>query len=132
MEKIEILYKICLDDKNIIVLLEVIRAEIKLSERSVPKCASMMRDIMKRNIKKLSRPPGDKEEFRKIVKYLNEICVNEIIEIIAKKYPDLQISKRVQVSREQMRRDRDVWGDRPNHVPERPHTRSRREYDDDE
>ncbi|XWV24916.1 hypothetical protein QJ856_gp0865 [Tupanvirus deep ocean] len=132
MEKFKTLYEICLDERNINDLLEVIRSDIKLSERSIPKCALMMQDIMKKNINKLTRPPRNKDEFKILVRYLNKLCVSTIIDIIAKKYPDLQISRKVQVSKEQMRRDRDVWGDRQNHVQDRPYTRSRREYDDDE
>ncbi|XWV26162.1 hypothetical protein QJ857_gp0916 [Tupanvirus soda lake] len=132
MEKFKTLYEICLDERNINDLLEVIRSDIKLSERSIPKCALMMQDIMKKNINKLTRPPRNKDEFKVLVRYLNKLCVSTIIDIIAKKYPDLQISRKVQVSKEQMRRDRDVWGDRQNHVQDRPYARSRREYDDDE
>ena len=132
MEKFEILYSICLDNKNVNALLEIIRDDIKLSERSLSKCSSMIREIMKKNIGKLSKPPRDREEFKETVRYLNKLCVSTIIDIIAKKYPDLQIYRKKQISKEQMKRDLDVWGDRENHVQDRPYTKSKKEYDDDE
>ena len=94
MEKMDILYSICLNSKNIDALIEVICDDIKLSERSIPKCSTMIQDIMKKNINKLSRPPKNKEEMKEIVRYLNKLCVNTIIESIAKKYPDLHINKK--------------------------------------
>ena len=132
MEKNNILYSVCLNDKNISALIDIICEDIKLSERSIPKCAAMAEDIMKKNISKLSRNPRDREELRKIVKYLNQLCISTIIEIITKKYPDLQINRKKQVSREQLRRNLDVWGDRENRVPDRPYIKSRKEYDDDD
>jgi hypothetical protein len=132
MDNGDILHRICFNDKHINALIEVIRGEIKISERSIPKCASMVADVMKKNISRLNRQPKNKEELKKIVEYLDKMCVNSIIEIIVKKYPDAYINRKTQVSKEQMRRDLDVWGDRGNHVQDRPHTRTRREYDDDE
>jgi hypothetical protein len=132
MEKIRTLYEMCLDDNNIRNLLDVVQTDIKLKERSIPKCVSMMRDIMKKNISRLSRPPKNREEYKEIIKYLNKMCVNEIIAFISKKYPNLQINKKIQISKEQMRRDREVFGDRQNYIQDRPYTRGRKEYDDDE
>lgn len=132
MEKFEMLYSICLDNKNISALLDIIREDIKLKESSIPKCARMIQDIMKENIRKLSRPPKNEKEFKEIVRFLNKLCINTIIDIVAKKYPELHINRRKQISKEQMRRDLDVWGERENHVQDRPYIRSRKEYDDDE
>ena len=132
MNKFETLYTICLSNKNVGELIKIIREDIRMSEKSIPRCAEMIRDIMRENIGRLSRPHKNREELKEIVTLLNKICVKEIIEIIVKKYPDQQINRRIQVSKEQMRRDLDVYGDRSNHVPERPYTRSRKEYQDDE
>lgn len=132
MEKYSVLYSVCLNDKNVNALIDVIRDDIKLSERSIPKCITMITEIMKKNIGKLSRQPKDKEELKEIVRHLNKICINTIIEIIIKKYPDLHVSRKKQMSKEQMRRELDVWGERENHLQERPHIRTRKEYNDDE
>ena len=132
MEKIEILYSICLNKKNISMLIEVICEDVKLSKRSVPKCVEMIQDIMKKNISKLSRPPKNREEINLLAKHLNKICISTIIEIISKKYPDLHISKKRQMSKEQMRRDLDVYGNRENYIQDRPFLKSRKEHDDDE
>jgi len=132
MEKFRILYEICLSDSNINNLLDVIQTDIKLKEKSIPKCAAMMRDIMRNNINRCSRVPRNKEEYKGLVRHLNKLCVSEIVSHISKKYPDLQITRKIQVGKEQMRRNRDVFGDRQVHVQNRPYIRSRREYDDDE
>lgn len=125
------LYDICIDDRNINNLVEVIRENIRLSEKSIPKCVTMMKDIMKTNIYKLSRCPKSKDEIKEFIRILNKMCVGTVIETIAKKYPDLHISRRVQIGEEQLKRDRDVMGERPNHIQDRPYAKSRREYDDD-
>uniref|UniRef100_A0A6G6ABH5 Uncharacterized protein n=1 Tax=Borely moumouvirus TaxID=2712067 RepID=A0A6G6ABH5_9VIRU len=125
--RMDMLYEICLDDKNINALVEIICDNIKLSDRSIPKCKMMIKDIMKKNIARLNRPPRNKEEFKELIKYLNKLCVGNIIEIITKKYPDLHIDKKRFVGKEQMKRDLDVWGNRPNHIQERPHIKSRKE-----
>ena len=132
MEKMQILYAICLDKKNISTLIEVICEDVKLSERSVPKCIVMIQDIMKKNISRLTRAPRNKEEIKELVKHLNRLCIGTIIEIIAKRYPDLHINRRKQVSKEQMRRDLDVYGNREIHVQDRPFGRPKKQYDDDE
>ena len=131
MDKMKVLYTICLDRKNIKDLLEIIVSDIKLPESAYPKCANMIKEIMNKNIKKIPRPPHDKEEFKKLVKYLNKLCVSTIINTIAKKYPELQIVKKKQISKEQMKREYDVWGDRQIHVQQRPYTRSRKEYEEE-
>jgi hypothetical protein len=125
------IYEICTKENNITKMLELIQSEIRLSEKSIPKCVNIMRDIMKKNIIKLQQLPKNKEELRYLVRQLDKMCVIHVIEIIAKKYPDLQISRKIQVSKEQMRRDREVFGDRKNHVQDRSYIRSKREYDDD-
>lgn len=132
MEKMKMLYSICLDNRNIQGLLKIIRNDIKLSQRSLPKCTKMIEDIMKENISKLSRPPRNKDELKEIVRFLNKLCVNTIIEIIAKKYPDLQILRKKQISKEKMRRELEIWRDRKNHIQDRHHINTRRQYDDDE
>lgn len=131
MEKSSKLHKICLSNSNIRDLIEVICDNIKLSEKSIPKCAAMITEIMKKNISRLSRHPRNNEELKQVATYLNKLCIRTIIEIIVKKYPDLQINKRKQISREVMKRELDVYGRRDNHVPGRPYIRSRREYDDE-
>jgi len=132
MEKYDKLYSICLNDKHVNALIDIICEYIKLSERSIPKCAAMITTCMKQNIGQLSKYPKNNEQLKEFVKILDRACVNTIIEVIAKKHPELHINKKKQVSKEQMRRDLDVWPDRDNHVQNRPHMRTRKEYDDDE
>ena len=128
----KVLYDYCMGDANVDDLLQIIMRNIKLSKNSIPRCISMIRDTMKKNIGLLRRSPKTKEDLKGFAGELNKRCVDSIIETIAKKHPGAQINRRVQVTREQLRRDRDVMGDRPNHVSERPHIRSRRENDEDE
>lgn len=129
MDKI---YSVCLSKKNIIRLIDAIRDDIRLSERAIPKCVSMIESIMKKNIDKLSREPRSHDELIAMIKYLNDLCIKTIVEIIEKKYPDLYINKKRHVSKEQLRRNLDVYGERENRVSDRPYARTRRGYDDDE
>ena len=92
MSKFDRVYQVCLNNKNVSALVEVIKSNIKLSERSIPTCAKMINDIMKKNIDALSRPPKNTDELREIAKHLNKLCINTLIERIAKKYPDLYIN----------------------------------------
>lgn len=134
MEKNNKLYAVCLNKKNINSLIEIIRENIKLSQKSIPKCESMIIDIMKRNISMLTRQPKDNDELKKIAIYLNKLCINTIIEMIAKKFPDLHINKKKHVSKEAIRREIDVYGKRDNHVQDRPYIRTRKDnnYEDDD
>ena len=118
-------YSVCLDEKNINVLIDSIRSNIKLTDKSVPKCTAMIVDIMKKNIKKLSRSPRDREELKNVVRHLNKLCVSHIVETIAKKYPELYINHNKQVSKEQMRREIETHGRRENYVPTRPCSQSK-------
>lgn len=93
-KKMRILCEVCLGDKNIDKLINEIRSNIRLKEASVPKCRSMITNIMEKNLEKLSRPPRSREEIEKLYFYLNTQCVNNIIEIIAKKYPNLHVNKK--------------------------------------
>ena len=133
MEKNNRLYAVCLNKKNINSLLEIICENIKLSQKSIPKCESMIIDIMKKNISMLTRHPKDNDELKKIAIYLNKLCINTIIEMIAKKFPDLHINKKKHISKEAIRREMDVYGKRNNHVQDRPYIRTRKDdnYDDD-
>ena len=131
MSKTDILYSVCLNKKNVDALIEYIRDEVRLSERSVPKCASMIVDIMKKNISRLQRHPKTKEELKEVAKNLNRMCIDTIIEIISKKYPDLHINKRKHISKEKIKRELEVWPERNNHVQERPYIKPKREYDDE-
>ncbi len=53
MENYDIVYAVCLGKKNINVLLQIICDDIKLSERSIPKCANMIKIIMGEKILKI-------------------------------------------------------------------------------
>lgn len=132
MENLDILCTICLGNKNVTTIIEVIRDDVKLSERSIPKCAALVKQIMKHNIGKLNRPPKNRQEIEDIAKHLNKLCVKNIIDIIIKKYPDTHINKKKQLGKEQMRRDMDVWGNRPNHVQDRPYTKTKKQFDDED
>lgn len=131
MEGFEIVYSVCLNKKNIKMLIDIIREDIKLSENAIPKCASMIYEIMNRNIKRLKRAPRNKEELKKVVRHLNSLCINSIIEAIIKKYPNLRISRKKQIGQEQMKRDMDIYGERDNYIVDRPYTKSKKEYDDE-
>jgi hypothetical protein len=67
-----------------------------------------------------------------MVRSLNKLCVGAFISYISKRYPELQISRKLQVSKEKMRREMDVFGERENHVMDRPHIKTRKQFDDDE
>lgn len=130
MEKFEILYNVCLDEINIRDIIEVICSNIKLSKHSIPKCAQMIKKNMKKNIEKLSRPPRNRDEMRILVIHLNKLCAKEIISSILNK--NTKINKKVHVSKEKLRRDRDVYGDRRINISQRPDIQSKLEYDDDD
>jgi hypothetical protein len=132
MEKFNAVYSVCLNDKNINVILDVIREDIKLSDRSTMICAKMIADTLKKNIDNLSRPPRSKEELRYIVDHLNKLCIKSVTERIVKKNPELYINHKKQVSKEQMRRNLDTFGPRENQVPSRPHSNARKTPEDDE
>jgi hypothetical protein len=132
MEKYNRLYAVCMNDKNINHIVNMVRENIKLSsERSVSKCFAIAADIMKKNIGRLNGYPRDLDELKEIVRYLNKLCVDTITEMILKKYPELQINRRKQVSKEKINRELDVWGERSNHVLDRPHINAKKEYADD-
>jgi len=132
MSKFDRVYEVCLNNKNINGLIDAIRGKIKLSEKSIPTCGKMIVDIMKKKIELLSRPPRNTDELRDIAKYLNQKCIDDMIERIAKKYPDLYINQNKQISKEQMRRNLDTFGERANHVHQRPHSNTRKTPTDDE
>jgi hypothetical protein len=94
--KLKILYEICLNQKNIESILDSIKKQIKLSEKSVPKCVELIKDILVKRINTLVKAPRDKEEAKKFIIYLRNDCVETILEIIAKKYPNKNIGKRLE------------------------------------
>ena len=106
--KLKILYEICLNQKNIESILDSIKKQIKLSERSVPKCIELIKDILTKRINKLVKAPRDKEEAKKFIVYLRNDCVETILDIVAKKYPTKNIGKHLErevgtfTNREQM------------------------------
>jgi len=126
MNRKDILLNICLNEKNINLILKAVCKNIKLSERSLPKCASMIREVMKKNVAKIDVQNHEFEEYKKIIYYLNKLCVEKIIEIIAKKYPQLHINKKKYATEEKMRRDIDIYGRKGNPVCERPYTKNKK------
>ena len=64
------LYVLCLADNNIKLLIDVIREEVMLGEKSIPKYAQIIKELMRRNISKLDRPLRNKEEIIKMHKYI--------------------------------------------------------------
>ena len=135
MDGKETLFRVCLSDKNINIIINAIKNKIKLSDRSIPRCTKMIEEIMRNNIKRLNGLPSNKEEMTQVIKYFNQKCIDEIISIIVKKYPDALINGKKQASRVQMDRELDTFGDRENSFMDRPHTRSKKEHaemDDDE
>ena len=129
MNGTRILYEICLNKKNISMLIEVICEDVKLSKRSIPKCIEKIQEIMKKNISRLNKSPKNMDEVKKIVKFLNGLCISTIIEIIAKKYPDIRKINKNQNDRTRVRSDLDIYGNRENHVPNRPYIKSKKDYD---
>ena len=48
----------------------------------------MVEEIMKKNIGKLSRQPKDREEFKELVKYLNNLCIKQLLKLSTKSIPN--------------------------------------------
>ncbi|MEM0354077.1 MAG: hypothetical protein QXW79_00710 [Thermoplasmata archaeon] len=93
MEEDNIVQLICLSERNINSLVNIICMDFRLSKRSIPKCAAILKDLMKKNISRLSRGPRNRDELKQIVKYLNNLCINTVIEIITKKYSGKKCSQ---------------------------------------
>lgn len=129
---ISVLSAVCLDKRNIKVLVSHIRENVKISEKSIPRCAEMIIQEMKKNIAKLSRPPKDKEEMKEFVYFLNKACINNMMEYLIKKFPNLHINKRTNVAKEKIKRDMDVYGDRSCHISNRPHANTTKSWIDDD
>ena len=158
MEKVETLYAICLDNKNIHFLIKKICEDFNLSERSIPRCVSLIKEITKENINNLTRLPRNSSELSIIVAHLNKLCINRIISIILKKYPqqqqqipaqssssssssslpssqfkyppNQQINNKIR-SKEQLKRNLDVYGDRANTVQDRSYITTKKDYIDE-
>jgi len=124
-----ILHSICLDEKNIDLLIDELRDNIKLNETTIPKCVTMIRRTMEQNIDRLSRPPKNRDELREFVNYLNKLCVGSIVEYVVKKNPNLYINKKKHPNKEQIKRDLDVYGKRDCTISSRPHTNTTKSYD---
>lgn len=128
MDGNNILYQICFNERNIHIIMGLICKEVKLSDRSLPKLEKMIQECMKKNMKRLNRIPRTKDEIKDVVRHLNKYCVDEILDNITKKYP---VPKREPVSRDlskvQMKREMDVWGERENYVVNRPEARVKRQ-----
>lgn len=133
MKNLKILQSICLSDKNVDIILNIIRNNIKLSTNLATKCIEVIRKIMTRNIGKINRIPSTKSEMKVVIKHLNKLCVNEIIELLMRKYPERCIRKKS--SKGRLEEDVDVYGNQEVHINDRPkHTRKSRansEYSDE-
>ena len=127
------LYEICFNDRNIGYIVSQLRQSIKLTDHSIQKCIGTIKELMNRNLGSLrsNQIPRNREEFSTMVKYLNEMCCEQLIDIIIKKYPDMQVNRRRQASRVKMERDIDTYGNRENNYMERPYGPSKRVYDED-
>lgn len=124
------LIEICLTDKNIYDLIDVIRNNVKLTDSSVKKCAIIVADVMVKNINKLSRNPRNIDELNKIVKVLNSACIQNVIQLIVKKYPSAFINKKINTSNVQIERDIAVHGTRQPHIQDRPSSRIKNNQED--
>jgi hypothetical protein len=129
-EEPSLLYKCCMDRKNIANLLGVIRSQINLNDSSAQKCVQMIHNVMNDNINRLTRLPRNPDEVTKMVRYLNEKCVSHIVEYIIKKYPDKFINKRRNPNNEKLNRELDTMGRRQNYVQNRPYSQTRKDYDE--
>ena len=124
MKNLKILQSICLSDKNIDIILNIIRNDVKLSTNLATKCIEVIRKIMNRNIKKINRVPSTKSEMKVVIKHLNKLCVNEIVELLTRKYPERCIRKKQ--SKERLEEDLDVYGNQGVHIDDRPKHTSRK------
>jgi len=181
---------ICLDERNINVLVKNITENVRISDKSIPRCTEMIIHEMERNLARLSRPPKDREETKEIVYFLNKTCLDNMMDYLIKKFPQLQSGKPTKAfrnessessgtrretyplktdrlnpkgetyplktdrlnpkgdnppkqvvgvnptkSKEKIKRDMDVYGDRLCHVSDRPHANTSKTYveeDDDQ
>lgn len=126
----KILYDACLKKTNIDKLIYKIRTEIKLKESSIPKCAKIIIKTMQNNLLKIPRAPKNKEELIDYYTKLNDICIQQVIQLILKKNPSAQILKKKQIGHEMIKRELDVHGDRDVKIQSRPHTTPKKQYDD--
>lgn len=130
--KNRILQQICFNERNIGIIVGLICQQVKLSDRSVPKLIKMIEDCMKKNMKRLNRDPTTKDEIKEVVRNLNRYCVEEIINIISKKYPEAFGGTKKNVGKMQLKRDMDVYGQRDVQIVERPHIVSKKDNREEE
>ncbi len=82
---------------------------------------------MNKNISKIPfRPPKIRKKQRKLSNILTNFASSQSLIRLLKNILIYKFQKR-QVSREQMKRELDVWGQRQNIVPERPYTKSKKQ-----
>lgn len=118
MKNLKILQSICLSDKNIDIILNIIRNDVKLSTNLATKCIEVIRKIMTRNIGKINRVPSTKSEMKVVIKHLNKLCVGEIVELLARKYPERCVRKKS--SKLRLEEDLDIYGNQGVHINDRP------------
>lgn len=118
----EYLYSKCLNNNNINMLIQLLIDNMKVSHKSIALCVNIIKDTMKKNIKKLSRPPRNDEELKGIIKYINKLCINTIKEIISKKY------NKYTVTNEQFKRELE-FNNKKNNIIDYPQIQTKK-YDD--
>ena len=130
-KRLRILHQICMEKKNITLILEKINETIKLSEEAIPKCVAHIRDILTSLVKKVTKIPRTNEEYIYIINDLNRRCRDIIIEHLSKKYPERFINRRNHPQKEHLTREIDAMGNRSNHYRDRPHQLARKNADGD-
>lgn len=85
----KLLIQACLSDKNIDNIIQNLNEVFSLSRKSNVKCFDLSKKIMNNNIRRLKGSPKNKEQVTKLIEYLNDLCLTQIIDIIKDKYPNL-------------------------------------------
>ena len=120
----EALQRVCLGNNNLSRMVDDVVAQVKITEKSKPKCASMLHDAMRNNLSKLDRMPRSREEAIMVIDKLNELAVNSVVRTIKERHP---AKNQRRSGSDYLSRELGVYGDRPNVVSNRPTHQSRKD-----
>jgi hypothetical protein len=78
---------------NINFLVNMIRQQIKLSEKAIPKCINIITGYLSRYVENLDRYPEDNQELITAISFLNQKCFDEFVTYLATKYPGQNLTR---------------------------------------
>ena len=131
-DPIEIIGRTCFNRENIGLIVNEIETKIRLNDSDYPKIVKAIKAFMNEEIDNIDRVPKTNQGISNMVRSINNACASYISNSIAKKYPEKLVTRMKDPYREKLRRDQDVYGNRENHVDQRPYAGGRREYERDQ